>query len=420
MKIHEFFLNVFYENIYLYVLCLLIVTIITIPLFRKYTNGILDPFFFILFMTVFAYAIPPFLFVTGNCSFRNFIYFVLSETFLWIGFYIVSKLKKDFSIKKIKNEEYITKYLFYISLLIFILSKLYTYILIGIPLFMEYRLDAYVESNGLGILKRLSEFSSLFILIYSFYLKDNKKKVYLLVFTLITLDAILSGSKSALLTIFHSYFIYTFFYKDEIPKIKKKQILIILCFPFLILVLANNGSELGIASAGVFTRMIANGDVFWYAYPNNIIDDIHIRNSFSNLFVGLLGPFRLIDYHTVEPNIGLQINWEIEPTIYGTNAGPNARPSIAGWIYYKWYGIIFSFLIGCLISFCIYYLKKYFTKSILGIILFGFLYQNIITFLIDPLLGFNYLSNFFMNIIIYTIIILILLKLKDVLTTESK
>lgn len=419
MRIHEFFLNVFYENIILYIVCLLLATIATIPLFKKYTNGILDPFFFILFMTVFAYAIPPFLFFTGNCSFRNFAYFLISETFLWIGFYIVYKLKRDFSINKIKNEEVIMEYLFYISLLLFILSKLYSYLFIGIPLFMQYRLDAYIESNGLGILKRISEFASLFLLIYSFYLKDHNKRVYLFVFILIFIDTILSGSKSAVLTIFHSYFIYTFFYKDSVPKIKTKYILIMLCFPFLILLLANSGSDISAVSAGIFTRMIANGDVFWYAYPNNTIDNIHINNFFTNLFVGLLGPFRLIDYNTVEPNIGLQINWEIEPTIYGTNAGPNARPSIAGWIYFKWYGLIFSFLIGCFISFCIYYIKKYFTKSILGVILFGFLYQNAITFLIDPLLGFSYLSNFILNIIIYTLIIITILKIKEILDTRS-
>jgi hypothetical protein len=421
MKISEFFASVFYENVVLYFLCLLFVGILTIPLFKKYTHGIFDPFFFILMMTVFAYVIPLFLFITNNCSSRDFFYFIISETFLWLGVYLGYQFRSNFSEYKIKNENVLIKRIFFISILIYIFTKLYTYMFIGVPLLMEYRLDIYTGTNGLGMLGRLSDFATFFLLIYAFYLKDEGSRKYLFILVLIFIDSFLSGSKSAIFAIFQAYFIYSFFYKNEMPLIKKKHILLLICFPILILLLSQNSLDsLRLAVWGIFIRMVANGDVFWYSYPYETIDQIKINHPFANLFVGILSPFRLIDYNTVEPSIGKLINWQIEPSIYGTNAGSNARPAIAGWIYFRWYGIFFSFFIGCFISFLVFYVRKYFSKSLFGIILFGYLYQNALTFIIDPSLGFNYLSNFIINIVIYTIIIFIVSEMKLSLIRNSK
>lgn len=420
MRLVEFFSSVFYENIGLYFFSFFGVMILMIPIFRKYVHGILDPFFFILFMTVFAYVIPVFLYLTGNCSMRNFSYFIISESFFWLGFALFYGSKTNFSKYRIVNESILLKYIFYISFLIYVTSKIYTYLFIGIPLLMEYRLDLYSEANGLGILGRLSDFSASFLLIYSFHLKDKGDKKHFFIFILIFINSVLTGSKSAILIFFQSYFIYNYFYKGIVPKLDKKYWGVLLLFPIIILLLSASGvKNLEAAGLGFFVRMVANGDVFWYAYPNDVIDHIRISNPFTNFFVGILGPFRLIDYQSVEPSIGALINWEIEPSLYGTNAGSNARPAIAGWIYFKWYGVFFSFLLGCFVSFLIYHIRKYFPKGLLGVVLYGFLYQNMITFIIDPSLGFSYLSNFLINVIIYTVFIFFISKMRIVLVKNT-
>lgn len=419
MRIVEFFSSVFYPNVGLYIFSILVILFLMIPIFRKYVHGVLDPFFFVLFMTVFAYAIPVFLYLTDNCSMRNFSYFLISESFFWIGFALFYGTRTNFSKYGITNESVLLSHIFHLSLFIYVVSKIYTYLFIGIPLLMEYRLDIYSEANGLGILGRLADFSASFLLIYSFYLRDKGQKKYLLIFALIFVNSILTGSKSAILVFFQSYFIYAYFYGGEVPRFNKKYVVLLLLFPVAILLLSASGVEdLEAAGLGFFVRMIANGDVFWYAYPNDVIDRINVINPFTNFFVGILGPFRLIDYQSVEPSIGALINWEIEPSLYGTNAGSNARPAIAGWIYFGWYGILFSFLLGCFVSYLIYHIRKYFSQSLLGIILYGFLYQSVITFIIDPSLGFNYLSNFLINVIIYTAFVFLISKMKIVLVKE--
>lgn len=417
MSLLEFFGNVFFENIIIYFICLIGVCITLYPLHKKFVNGIFDPLFFQIWMGAFAYVIPIFLFVTDNISWVHFSYFIISESLFWIGFWLVSKKNTNFSKIQIVNEANIAKYTFYLALFIYLFSTLYTYVFIGIPLFISNRNDIYKDAGGLGLLSHLINFSSLYILIYSFYqYSDNNKSKYKWIIIIVAINCILSGGKSAILSIVYCFFYYSFFLKGKKPIIKKKYISIVATFPLIILLLSSISSDLTTSFLDLGKRLVANGDIYWCAYPNNIIDDINIKNPLSHLFIGFLGPLRLVSYENTEllNPIGLLINWEVYPDLMkmGITTAPNSRMAVSGWVYFGWSGILFSFILGCIVSFIIYRLPKYIPGGIIGVSFYSMIYFSALTVITDPGLAITFFLDCFLNMMLYIPFIFIFSKLK--------
>lgn len=413
MRTPEFWI-LYLQNPLLYFKILLLVALCCIPLFKKFSKSIIDPFFYALVSAVFAYAIPIYLYSLGYCSDKNFIFFVVSEAVFWFVLISYPIKHTTFAKRKIAGEELYAKYVFKLAFVIYMISELYTFIYIGIPLFMDYRQEIYV-GTGAGFLGRFATFASSYVVLYSYYqILTKKNKKYLLYFVLVVITGLLSGSKGAILTFLTWYFIYEFFYIGKKPKVKLKYMLLILCFPIIVLVLykGSTSGDVGGAIVDFLFRFMANGDCYWAAYPYDNIQFIHIKQPLISLFSGFLAPLRLISYDIVEPAIGNQLFWLVEPSEYGKIAGPNARLAITGWCYFGWGGIIFSALSGWLVSFCIYSSKKFFTRSILGIFLYGLLFQSAISYFTDPALFFNNISSILMNILIYGFYIIILTQLR--------
>ncbi len=413
MRTPEFWI-LYTLNPFLYFKILFLVALICIPLFKKFTKSIIDPFFYALVSAVFAYTIPVFLYLQGYCSLKHFAFFVLSETFFWLVLLGYPKKHTMFNSQKIVGEEIYAKIVFKIAFIIYIASELYTYIYIGIPLFMDYRQEIYV-GTGSGFLGRFSSFASSFVIWYSYYqILKKKNKKYVIYFVFIVITGLLSGSKSAILTFLIWYFIYEHFYVGKRVKVKIKYLTLILCFPIAVLLLYKGSTSGDISGAigDLLFRFMANGDCYWMAYPYDNIQFIHIKQPFISLFSGFLAPLRFISYDIVEPAIGNQLFWLVEPTEYGKIAGPNARLAITGWCYFGWCGIAFSALSGWLVSYCIYSAKKFFPKSIFGVFLYGLLFQAAISYFTDPGLFFNNISSFIMNILIYGFVVMILSRLR--------
>lgn len=416
MRITEFFTLVFYDNWVTYCILLLCLYIVFIPVFRKYIHGVLDPFCYNLVFVIMGYAIPFLLYISGYCSINHLSYFVLSEILFWLSFVYFSRFKKPFASYAMFKEESSLSILYGIALFVFLFTNLYTYMFIGIPLFLESRQELYTDTPaGSGLLGRLSAFALYFILLYSFYMVfDKHKRKYAYIWLLVAIQCFLSGSKGAIIIIIHTYFIYQFFFKKSVPKLPLKYFPLLLLFPLCVLIYSGASSSDGLWNAFLsFTvRLVANGDVYWMAYPYDDINLIHYEYPLLNFFAGILGPFRIVPYDFIEPSTGLLLQWEVEPTEYGKIAGPNARIAILTYAYFKWGGLVLCIFLGWLTAFLMYYCRKYFPNSFIGILFYGFLYKSLTVVIIDPVLMFSHITNLIFNVLLYGFMLMLILRLK--------
>jgi hypothetical protein len=142
----------------------------------------------------------------------------------------------------------------------------------------------------------------------------------------------------------------------------------------------------------MISRFVYSGDIYWYAYPDNIYKIIPPNRPLEALFGDFLGLFRLYDWDELPSAIGLTLKRYHHPS--DVISGSNARHNVFGLIYFGFYGsILFSFLIGVSISFV--------RNRLAGIINYTFVGGGIFTYLIlktsgfdtDPTLTLSYLNN---------------------------
>lgn len=403
MRSPEFFL-LFLDNPGLYFVILFLLSILFIYLFKKYRVHIIDPFFLAIVGCVFAYVVPFFLFFTGNCPIQHFTYFCISESLFWVMFLLTCKPTK-FKRYHLVNEMQYARLFFKINVVIYVVSSLLTYLYVGVALFLEHRQELLVEaSSGSGLLGRFSGFSALYILYYTYHMifRYHKYRYSFFIF-LVVVNSILSGSKGAVLALLISYFIYVSFYLGKIPHVKKKYFLLLLLVPIFILMTYGGSDSSGflLASGDFLYRFMAFGDTYWYAYPNNTIEKVEFVHPFATFFQGLLGPFRLIDYNSLDKSIGIQLFWAVEPSATGTITGPNARTAVMGWSFFGWMGLAFSAFCGWLMGFLMYRVRKHFIHSFLSVFVFGYLYQISVTICTDFSFFLNSLSSFLINLFLY-------------------
>jgi len=112
MQYFEFFI-LFSDNICLYLISLLIVSLPLIYIGGKYTRGWIDPLRHVLIFVTFANAIPLFLFCINEIPPIFFYYFFCAETLFWLGFILLAKWEITLSKIKIIDEKSISSILYY-------------------------------------------------------------------------------------------------------------------------------------------------------------------------------------------------------------------------------------------------------------------------------------------------------------------
>lgn len=416
MSFEEFFITCFFDNIGLYLCILGIILVLFIPIYKKISHSVCDPTFFLLTMTAFAYAMPFFLYYLDECSFRNLLYFLLSETVFWFFFFACRKKNVDFNSYVIGDEERVCKKFFYIAFILYFFCTVLTYVYVGIPLFARSRQNIYENAlPGMALLAKLSSFGLAYVLFYSFHqILTHKRKLYYVYFLFALLTCLLSGSKGSILLILFSYFGYKYFFKNEKIELSLRYYLLIALFPLCTLMLSfeSNAENISIALGRLLARFVANGDTYYMAYPDDIIDTLHYKNPFSNLFLGVLGPLRLVSYSNVEPLVGVNLYWIVVPGDYGMIAGPNARLAVMGWAYFKWMGLLLSACCGWFAAFLMYNCKRFFSHSILGVFLFFQLYSKSLSLLTDPNMVISNLFDLCLNVFIYVLFYLFISNFK--------
>jgi hypothetical protein len=338
-----------------------------------------------------AITVPVFLFFVNEITVRLFISFVLTQLFFFLGFRIFSpiEINKIEPRKKLDidgQEIRFIKWFFIIIGFTNVSLQLFSYKLVGIPLLAESRLGIYGESGGINnLLKRILEVTSqcyIFLTIFFIYLerKNLLFKVYTTIsIVIIVVFSVLSGSKGAFMTFGLAFFIYALYAVkwgdfSIFFTIKKFIIKFGVVALLLALVVIALSEESGNPFIFLLFRIGQSGDVYYMAYPNEIVDKIPSLNWFIGLFASPLSLFGLIPRAMIPDPMGYFIMQYHYPNI--EFRGPNARMNILSYVYF---GIIYSpiycFIIGGLLSFFRNRLFYLLPSNIFGCIVY-FLFLN--------------------------------------------
>lgn len=383
------------QNVWLYVLSLLICILIYSIIINKIVRSIIDPVLWVMITAIFANSVPLFLFFIKEIDTKVIVYISVVELSFWLTYFFTRRKRIVFSQYKMKNS-IITDNIYILFFFICVLCHLLTYYKFGIPLLKESRLETYSSGGGWGILSYFQNFSVFYTSIYSFFLLKNRRMIIFarIVVVSILFFMFLSGSKAAILTLVHAYFFYLYYYENRAFEFKKfrRFIPLVILFP-IIVIMKQSGGNIWESIFSVFSRFVANGDVYWMSFPNNVIDSVEINNPIQYLFSRVLGPFRLIDYSTLDQNIGVQLYWEIYPDQYGLIKGPNSRLPILCWIYGGIGGFLLSVIFGYLCALWHTRLICLFPKGILSVIVYGYIYNSLCAMFVDPINGTGYIFS---------------------------
>jgi hypothetical protein len=409
---HNDFYNLVFDNWILYLVSLAFCALFFFYVGKKYTHTWFDPLRIQLVSSTFATNVFVFLFLKGVINTEIFSYLCLAEIFFWMAFMIGAKKNITFFEKQLTNEKSISFILYIIFLILFIIFMTLTYYLLGIPIFKGSRLDTYVGS-GLGVLGRMMPFFKIYCIFYSFYLWNNSKKYSLerilvsFAFLIFIITGVLSGSRSSFFIFLIVYWGYCYFYEHDLTRITKYyKIFIIGIFVTLLTFSIQSGSKSFVGSfRPLEERVIASGDVYFEALPNDTWKHVQTGNWYEHLFYGLLRPARLLKDFQYVP-VGVQLTRLIYPGNSAATYGPISIPAILGLVYFGWWGLIFSFVLGLFISMLIFHLPALMPKGIISSLTCLYVFLQVLVFVGDPCLGMGYLFDLILNLTLLIVLIL--------------
>lgn len=361
-------------NIIQVIVMLIGVTIAYWMILKRQIYNVFDPFMLSVVTSIFSAVVVIYMYF-NNITNRYFFYsFILTEIAYLVGLSIVKPLNKREINKKCKpiNSDRILYYeklkrnLFWISSLIYVLSQLYYYKTVGIPLLMKnenmYLLAQYVDN---GIAKRILDgmFPVVVYLLIDKFVVYKKKSIFsfcydwfVAVFILVTMA--LSGYKANFIYIvfyLQLYKVYSYKLNKE-EKIEKRinrftVILFSLSLIMSLIIISTRyiTSDSDNSIVYLFKRLLLSGDVFIYSYGSDVLQYINKGNAFTGIFSDILGLLRIVSWDKLPQVVGLQI-FQIANNSNGIT-GPNPRHNVFGLLYFGYYGsIIYSFLIGLIIN----------------------------------------------------------------------
>lgn len=375
MSYYEFTI-LLHDKVNLYIISIICSAIFYFFLYRNKIRSLLDPFLMAILASCIGLSVIIFLKLTENISTFFFYQYIFSQIAFLLGFFCNKYQIRDFSIQPystaiLQPHKYnISKryyYFFIATSSIYILLKLYTYKVVGIPLFLEYRLAAVGVGGGFGLINRIvNTFSIMTIYWALFFIQTDYKKSAKIVLSFYILFIILSGSKGSFLTLFQSIFVFLFINKDLFQRQlkiynSKAKLFFLIAFIAAIGVLFISKNNLEEAIQALVFRIVSYGDTYYLAYPNNVISRLTSSDWWVALTGDLLRTIRLIPEEKALPGMGFEI---MEIANHATNvlAGPNPRHNIFGYVHFGYLGgIIYSFSCGFIMS---YIYKKFYSNSI--------------------------------------------------------
>lgn len=372
-----------FNNWELFIISNLLTFLVFYLAYKRYFISVLDPFSFAIFFSAMAVTVPTFLYMVNQISDKLYLSFLLTQFSFFIGFNLVKPLKvyvKN-NLKFNAGEIRFAKWLFIVVGCLQIILQLLSYKNFGIPVFSESRLALYGESGGINnLIKRVLDINFkcyIFLTIYFFNYKNKKKgfRIFtrLSVF-LILVFSILSGSKGAFLTFGNAFFIYSLYalrWGDSSSYLLIKKF--ILKFGFFAMLSAITVILLSEKDANPFYfllfRIAQSGDVYYMAYPNEVIDKVPQVNWFIALFSSPLSLTGIIPRSMVPGPIGFFLMNYHNPLV--EFRGPNPRMNVFSYIYFGLvYSPLYCLIIGIVASFIRNRLYSILPQNIIGCLIY--------------------------------------------------
>ena len=389
----EEFIIFYFNNYHDYYVSLIVVIVFMFYFFKHNCKSIIDPVSYSLIFSIFANAVPVFLFLNNKISTYYLIYFIISELSFWSFFtYAFNKQKKQIKIR-LKNEKDICKWIYNISIFILIIIIYIQFKKFGFGLTSVRRLEVFQDSGGFGI---ISHIIPIIITILIFISYDNLyrdkyecnkatrriKSILVLIFTSIYL--ILSGARSALLSFVFIYFFFVYYYIGKKPSKRAIRILCLLAAAGALYIFSFKANSFeGTISLALF-RLVGNGDAYWYAFPHNMIERVHTSPWYIDLFSNILYPLRILSYEDAIPGVGTQLVYLNHPEEFGHVIGANSRPTLWGYVMFGSCGIIFSIIWGWILGKIMRLSLCVFRNSLLSIIIGYSIFKMCLSGIADP------------------------------------
>jgi oligosaccharide repeat unit polymerase len=405
------------NNVNLFITIIIGSFILHYLVFRHQITSILDPYFLAVISSVFCTADVVLLYYTDNISHYVFSSYVLTQGAFFLGLYTISFNKILLKLKNGKqpHRNYShgkTIIAFYFFSFIYLISQILIYVLKGIPLFMQSRLETFADGGGSGVLGRITDVTAIFSLYLFFAVIDLKKFTSseipkYLVLCLIFVTFLLSGSKGSFLVVFSVFWCYIIFafikngdYMIFLRILKTKMKFVVIASIAIVSLIIFIQSQSQIENPeerlnpifALILRFVHSGDVYWYAYPNNVYLKIDGNRGFAALFNDMLGFLRIYSWTELPEAIGITFKNIHHPS--DIPQGPNARHNVFGLIYYGFFlSIIFSFILGLILGFVRNKLPYLLNANILGGFIFTYLMIKSSSIDSDPMLTITYITN---------------------------
>lgn len=375
MSNFDFFV-LFAERYEVFIITILFALVVMVYLLRRICSSWLNPAAFSILTACIGLSVAAFLYLTGNSSASTFWYVIVSSIIFWSLIVVFFPKNPGVSRLTIKEEYTINKNLFFICYAVYITLNLLTYYLLGIPLFNDdSRLTTYVGS-GLGIFARMIPILQVYIIFYILCQYDRKRITILgVIKNLIPVIVIgvLNGSRSSFIEIVFSFWGYRTLFRGDEPKLIKFRKLLI---PFILISLFTFSIEAaGDYNAALYSfgeRIVACGDLYWQSMPDDLWKELSVKTPFQDLFLGLLGPLRIINVANCDEALGFQINHLANHT--DSMTGPVALFPISSMVYFGKVGGIFFTIIQAFLSvaLCKLFYKKSHSLIVCALNYYGF------------------------------------------------
>ena len=355
------FILVFSEYWNLYIPILIFTGLIYWIILRRKINNVCDPLFMTALGSLLGASVVVFLYFTENIKLYYFSNYLITQIAFIFPLILYNKKlevkeKSNFNIK-IKDEHLLIYITFILVTILDSLLQLYIYKVSGIPLFKSSRLETFQGGTGFGIFSRIIGVTRFLGIYFSMFYIFNKKKYkltrkYALIYLSITIIfGIFSGSKSSFLIYINLLFCYSIINYGTFYKLNANKIILLgICLSsFVVLSLYLKFGNLKTSLMAFIERFVFYVDVYWQAYPNDIINEIKTNgNIITATFVDFLGSFRIIPWDMLPEPIGytlFQIHEKSDLIM-----GANARHNVLGFIYCGYLGsIIYSLILGIIL-----------------------------------------------------------------------
>ena len=198
------------------------------------------------------------------------------------------------------------------------------------------------------------------------YIYRKKKMTDYCLFFILLFAAVIGGGKGSIVSFVANYFFIKYYFfknfnligiseqREYIQKQNNKNIIIcILMIPMVLLLfkIVNKDSETPLFLQ-LLHRMVSYGDIYFLAYPTNVIEKMPKYSFIQHYFISLVNPIRkLFPFYKEEPVLGFEIIKAVLK-VKNPNTGPNSRFDVFLQLSTPlFFNYLWCFILGCIYSF---------------------------------------------------------------------